>query len=610
MLGEKIGVVSASEVVAVGPQHKILVEIPFDVYKSRILKVGELLLIETAVHKSLILARISSIQRKHLAAVLGLEPMDTYINDPQGLTTPALLELEPIAECPSLNNCDPTQPASPIDPTSAVYAPSPEVIATMLGIPQNGALLGKLYVSRELDVDVRLPREALFTHMLVVGTTGAGKTTFLKNLALSAYWDLGVTPLAFDIQGDFLHLVYPAPNSIYKPLEKLTVIWPITQSFLLGEDEELVRYANEYLKKTEQEDDLSVINDPKLFAEAVSYGLGQFFLKRTGISGEVVPEAEQKNGVGYVKGFTVYLPNAEIDVVTWALNLRDVIFDVPSLFPFFGTQRIALLYKDIATLLVNEIGKSNPNNLTIHVAVEKIGELGKQIENKFKLHPLQIDSIIRGFIMLKGTDILDVEWCLSKTDKSCIKIGEPNYNKVFENPAVVYLELFMEKPTAASIVVYRLLRKLMEIKDRELRGGTPKPMLVLIDEAHEYFPQTQRGENISKEAVEDMINKLTRLGRVRRVGVAFATHMPEDLDSLAVQLSNTKVIFRSDEAVLESFGLKEYSQLLRIAPNGVAVARSYAFRTGVLTFRTLPPQTFHRSHVDQLHVFGIGGQRQ
>lgn len=597
-LGEKIGIVSASEVIAVGPQHKILVEIPFDVYKSRLLKVGELLLIETAVHKSLILARITSIQRRHLVALLGIEPMDTYINNPQGLTTPALLELEPIAECPSLENCDPTQPASPVDPTSAVYAPSPEVIAIMLGIPQHGALLGKLYVSKELDIYVRLPKEALFTHMLVVGTTGAGKTTFLKNLAISAYWDLGVIPLAFDIQGDFIHLVYPAPDSIYKPLDKLTIIWPVTQSFLFRENKELIRYANEYLEKIEQEGDLSVINDPKLFAEAVSYGLGQLFLRRAGISGDVVPEAEEKNGVGYVKGFTVYLSNAEIDVVTWALNLRDVIFDVPSLFPFFGTQRIALLYKDIASLLVEKIGEGDPNNLTIRVAVEKINKLEGQIKEKLKLHSSQIESIIRGFFMLKGTDILDVEWCLSKTNKPCIKIGEPNYDTVFENPAVVYLELFMEKPTAASIVVYRLLRKLMEIKDRELRTGTPKPMLVLVDEAHEYFPQTERGENVSKEAVEDMINKLTRLGRVRRVGVAFATHMPEDLNPLVTQLSNTKVVFRSDETVLESFGLREYSQLLRIAPNGVAIAKSYAFRTGVLAFRTLPPQTFHRSHVD------------
>lgn len=596
MLGEKIGSVSASEVVAVGPQHKILVEIPFSVYQSKVIRVGELLLIETAIHKSLILAKVSSIKRQHLAAILGIMPMDAPVDDPHGLATPTVLELEPLAECASLENCDPTQPASPIDPTSAVYIPSPHVIATMLGIPQKGALLGRLYVNRELEVEVRLPQEALFTHILTVGTTGAGKTTFLKNLAISAYWDLGVIPLAFDIQGDFIHLITPAPNAIYKPLHSLTVVWPVTQSFLYRESEEIVRYANEYLSEGGEKGDLSIVNDPKLFAKAVAYSLGKIFAGHIGaVDAHIIPEVEEREGKWYVKRLTMPLPNgAEIVVVPWALRFKDVMYHIPSLFPFFGTQRITLLYNDIIVHLLNSLRK---RDFTIYEILESLKN-AKDLEKTLRLHHLQFDSIIRGFNALKNTDILDVRWCFNMAQGPCIMIGEPEYMDLFKNPAVVYLNLFMERPTAASIVVYRLLRKLLELKDQELRIGKPEPVLVLIDEAHEYFPQTQRGEEVSKEAVEDMINRLTRLGRVRRIGVVFATHMPEDLNPLVIQLSNTKVVFRSDESVLESFGLREYGQLLRIAPSGVAVAKSYAFRTGVLSFRTLPPQTLHRSHVD------------
>ncbi len=41
-----------------------------------------------------------------------------------------------------------------------------------------------------------------------------------------------------------------------------------------------------------------------------------------------------------------------------------------------------------------------------------------------------------------------------------------------------------------------------------------------------------------------MINKLTRLGRVRKMGVVFATHNPADLNNLS-QLTNTKIAMRS-----------------------------------------------------------------
>jgi len=96
--------------------------------------------------------------------------------------------------------------------------------------------------------------------------------------------------------------------------------------------------------------------------------------------------------------------------------------------------------------------------------------------------------------------------------------------------------------------------------------------------------------------VEAMINKLTRLGRVRRIGVVFATHTPDDLNNLILQLTNTKIALRSEEHVLERVGLREYSSEVTYAQDGVAVVKSYVFRTHAVTARTIPPQTMHRSH--------------
>ncbi|AKT34645.1 hypothetical protein PYWP30_01011 [Pyrobaculum sp. WP30] len=75
----------------------------------------------------------------------------------------------------------------------------------------------------------------------------------------------------------------------------------------------------------------------------------------------------------------------------------------------------------------------------------------------------------------------------------------------------------------ASAVVYRVLPRLFKAVDKELaRDVVPSPMS--IDDAHYYFPQVGAREEFNKEAA--VINKLTRLGRVRKMGVVFATTAP------------------------------------------------------------------------------------
>jgi DNA helicase HerA-like ATPase len=107
---------------------------------------------------------------------------------------------------------------------------------------------------------------------------------------------------------------------------------------------------------------------------------------------------------------------------------------------------------------------------------------------------------------------------------------------------VVDLRGFREMPSVASAVVYRVLSRLFEARDEELaRGASPLPTFIFIDEAHYYFPQEGAREDFNKEAA--VINKLTR-GRVRKMGVVFATYSPADLNDLN-QLTNTKIAMRS-----------------------------------------------------------------
>jgi DNA helicase HerA-like ATPase len=113
------------------------------------------------------------------------------------------------------------------------------------------------------------------------------------------------------------------------------------------------------------------------------------------------------------------------------------------------------------------------------------------------------------------------------------------------------------------------------------------PSPVSIDEAH-YVPHEGFWDDLNKGAV---INKLTRLGRM---GVVFATHSPADLNDLVIQLTNTKIAMRSEPKVLKRVDMAEYAGELAYAQSGVAVAKSFIYRTHAVTFKTLPPQTRHR----------------
>ncbi|BCU68799.1 hypothetical protein [Stygiolobus caldivivus] len=84
-----------------------------------------------------------------------------------------------------------------------------------------------------------------------------------------------------------------------------------------------------------------------------------------------------------------------------------------------------------------------------------------------------------------------------------------------------------------------------------------------------------------------MINRILRLGRVRGLGTVLATHMPQDLNELILQLTNTKVIMRNNKDVLEDMGAKEYIDMLVSAPPGLALVKSIRFNDVLM--QTSPP---------------------
>ena len=75
------------------------------------------------------------------------------------------------------------------------------------------------------------------------------------------------------------------------------------------------------------------------------------------------------------------------------------------------------------------------------------------------------------------------------------------------------------------------------------------------------------------------MTRLTRLGRARGIAVVFATHVPEDLNDVVLQLANTRVVLRSDLKVLEKLAVPPSERrFLAVADRGLAYVWGYAFK--------------------------------
>jgi hypothetical protein len=220
------------------------------------------------------------------------------------------------------------------------------------------------------------------------------------------------------------------------------------------------------------------------------------------------------------------------------------------------------------------VNSDNEGNLLVDVP-----EAFENAMESLSLAPQTKESIIRVLKSYKEFGIFDVMGTFNRVGKGVWK----------EKNIIVDLSWILDYTAsveALATISYKLLSDFFKYKDDMYKQGQQTTLsLLIMDEAHEYFPQASNES--TKGVIEDLINKLMRLGRVRRLGVVLATHYPDDLNELVIQLSNTKVIMRNDPQVLKKLSAEDYADILTNAEPGVGLIRSMRF-TNVL-FKSLVP---------------------
>ncbi|QXJ28733.1 Uncharacterized DUF87-containing AAA ATPase [Saccharolobus shibatae B12] len=561
--GTIIGRVTRYETVTVNENELVGVDILFDNYQNSDIKRGQYLAIRSIIKPIIMLGQVYSISRADALARLGIREL-TYPRDPSTIVTTTYIALRPIAEMEG----DKIRPAvSPIDPQSPVFIPNPNLIERILRIPENGIVIGKIFSGgEEIEAEVRLDQYALRHHTLILGTTGSGKTTLLKTIISSQ--DIDKSTLIFDRQGDFVNFL--------KGRKDFSVLMPVVE---------------------EPNSKVSIQDHVEDFANW--YGC-------------------DPNTINVVNGYGAFVKcnNHDVFVVPYSINFYDNLRNFNKITPYF-TARASMYWEAIIDELLDKIRYSLKDKINRVLTDYEIASMlrdnltpGKLIGNiSVTLSGISISSNFSKDEVAYDPKTKTLTFHMGKMLRSVMKELELAYStqdvivrtlkayesygiftvpgtvdfrpdKIPNDDVVVDLSWVMEKSAsieAVATIAYKVLEDFFAWKDELYKKHQDtKLSLIIMDEAHEYFPQTD-SENVSKDIVEGLINRVMRLGRVRNMGVVLATHVPEDLNPLVLQLANTKVVMRNESHVLRRIGLEEYEDFLKHAIPGLGIVYSINF---------------------------------
>ncbi|MEM3292563.1 MAG: ATP-binding protein [Saccharolobus sp.] len=528
--GEVVGLVSRVVPISHGVENnKIRAEIPHDVYLNRKFTIGTYVGIVLPVSKTTMLGRITAVERSDILAI-SRTPALSPIEDPTALTTPLSLTIELLSE--KVEN-EIVPPSSPVDPQSPLFFPNKEFIKEMLGLNAEGIKIGRLVEGyKVIDAEVVLTEQMLRHHVLVVGTTGAGKTNLLKVIVSRSK----IPTMVFDLQGDYVKLVASLGGNI---------ILPITRDYV-------EKYKGDII------------------------GFIKHFLRRSGLDG-------YNPSPKIVDGLKFTLSNGKNLFNLILLGFRfmksyEALAEVSPIFSYQGAFYFKLTTRDCV---------KNNYELVIDDWIENCESMMDK-----SVHFGTKQNIERAIIMLKETGIIDVEadriaYDERNSKREKIVYDEPNYEELLKGKNVLDLRFVLEKGTQASVTTaFLVIDRIFKIIDSRYKDqGKETPFLMIFDEAHEYFPQTS-GRDEEKEALESLINRILRLGRVRGIGTILATHKPTDLNDLIITLTNTKIAMRADEDALRHIGMDEYADILQASPPGYGIMRTFTLRVKDLIFRT------------------------
>lgn len=113
-----------------------------------------------------------------------------------------------------------------------------------------------------------------------------------------------------------------------------------------------------------------------------------------------------------------------------------------------------------------------------------------------------------------------------------------------------------------SVILRHLLKRIVSEKQS---GGSDVPILIIIDEVHQFYDTGS-----SREAL-GVLDTISRTGRNKKIAVIFSSQTPSDMPRGLFGVVNTKMFFKSDKGLARDYGIEVTSEEIQSLGKGYAI---------------------------------------
>lgn len=417
-------------------------------------------------------------------------------------------------------------------PNSAVRLLTPEETRTALQC--DGDLrLGNAVGFDDLPVGLRSDEKAhIPRHTLAVGTTGAGKSTFLaawvEKLAAA-----GFSVLLIDVEGEYATIHQPADSTRIVPALAARGLTPagIKDTFLLVPTRSP---ASDPLHPRVRRFCLDFANtSPYIAAELLGGNEAQTdrFLAAYDAAGELM------TSLGLV-------PNSEAHTA----KLRDW-DDQETGYPDLKLAHVLDMAQAVSTVVSkDEVSDEFSHADGFKGHADRLTEKANVVKKKLE-HAASWRKTVRLIAALYRTGLFDRTGAKAADGRS---IESLHYDKMLAPGRVLIYDLAgLDSPAHRNLAIADVLRGVIDAQDRlyESAPADKKPKtVVIIEEAHEFVSAERLAQ---MPAVFAQIQRIARRGRKRWLGLVFATQFPQHLPGELFTLCNNRILMRlGDEPTL------------------------------------------------------------
>jgi DNA helicase HerA-like ATPase len=371
-------------------------------------------------------------------------------------------------------------------------------------------------------------------HTLAVGTTGAGKSTFLAGW-IAKLAAAGFTVIVLDVEGEYTMIDGPADSPKIVPALEARGLTPagVPNTYLLVPTQaaasnpghpRIRRFCLEFANLS-----------PHIAAELLQGNEAQTdrFLAACDAAGALVTQL----------GLTADAARHRDALRTWD--------DQETGYPDLRLAQVLDMAEAVAALVA---GEDDVEERYLHddgfraykgQLVQKAAEVKKRLGHvgSWRKTVSLVAGLYRSSLFDRGGSVAGDGLAISSLD----------YRKMLAPGRVLIFDLAgLDSPPQRNLAISDVLRGVMEAQDALYDAAAPgeKPKtVVLIEEAHEFVS----GERVKQmPTLFEQIQRIARRGRKRWLGLVFATQFPQHLPGELFTLCNNRILLRlGDEPTMQ-----------------------------------------------------------